>query len=138
MNLKQRTSLSLAKWLALLAIGVQLVLPLSVGLQIAARGRASALTAFNTELCLADHSVASPGADTNDRSGPGNPHNDNPAGGCPLCLALQAMHAFTDTSIAALPAPPISGKSLAVASHDTAAATAPTASYQSRAPPVMA
>jgi len=138
MNLKHRTSLSLAKWLALLAIGVQLVLPLSVGLQIAARGTASALTAFNTELCLADHSVASPDADANDRSGPGNTHNDNPAGGCPLCLALQAMHAFTDASIAPLPAPRISGKSLAVAAHDAPTPVTDVASYQSRAPPVMA
>jgi hypothetical protein len=136
MNLKLRT-LSLAKWFALLAIGVQLVLPLSVGLQINARGAAAALAAFETELCLGDHSGAAPVADAGDRSGPGKSRSDAPAGACPLCLVLQVLHAFTDSPVAALPLPSVSGKTLGLAAHDATTATALTASYRSRAPPTL-
>jgi Protein of unknown function (DUF2946) len=135
MTLKLRT-LSLAKWLALLAIGMQLVLPLSVGLQINTRGAAAMLAAFETELCLADHAGAAPVADTGDRSEPGKSPSDN-AGGCPLCLVLQVLHAFTDSPVAALPLPSVSGKTLGLATHDAATATPLTASYRSRAPPTL-
>lgn len=124
--------------MALLAIGVQLVLPLSVGVQIVRQGGASTLSIFQTALCVVGHAANLAQTDNNSGSKPVDPRNDNPAAGCPLCLALQVMHAFTDAPAAPLPLPSVIAASPTHTTPDIAASITHSSPYNSRAPPVMA
>src|SRR5690242_8893850 len=53
--LKKRASLTFPTWLALLALGVQLVLPLSIGTEIAHHGAAPSWEAAADNLCSVAH-----------------------------------------------------------------------------------
>ncbi|HET9149822.1 MAG TPA: DUF2946 family protein [Alphaproteobacteria bacterium] len=130
-TLKKGASKSLSTWLALLALGVQLALPLSVGIEIAHHGAAPIWEAAAGDLCSVAHSHPAPHREK-DGSGPA------PTGACALCAALNVMHAFTDAPILALPIPGRAESSRPIAVHDDVGAPAPSAVYRSRAPPTVA
>lgn len=139
-TLKKRASLTFPTWLALLALGVQLALPLSIGTEIAHHGAAPAWEAAASDLCSVAHSHAASAnyahpASRRDKDGSGS---QIPAGACALCMALNVMHAFTDAPILALPLPARAESSRPVAAQDDAVAAAPSAVYRSRAPPAVA
>jgi hypothetical protein len=137
--LNKRASLTFPTWLALLALGVQLALPLSVGIEIAHHGAAPIGEAAADNLCSVTHPHATSANDAHpashrEKNGSGS---QIPAGACALCAALNVMHTFTVAPVPAVPSPARTASNRPVAAHDAAVAAAPSAVYRSRAPPLV-
>jgi hypothetical protein len=145
--LLRRARLTFPTWLALLALGVQGLFPLSVGFQIAEHASTPAwkviadaqavgghshhtLAAANGKARSLIHPVSPPASNH-------TPHTD-PAGGCALCFALQTLQAYTQAAVLGVPLPPAVGVDARPASRNASVHAYPPASYRSRAPPLMA
>jgi hypothetical protein len=117
--------------LAFLALAIQILLPFLVAFEITL-ARTPAYAESKSPICSASGSTTSP-AHLIDHTA-----HHGLADGCPICLALAASQAFTAAAPVALPLP-----QAALVLRNQPALTPPlfggiSASYRSRAPPVLA
>jgi len=142
-TLTKRGSLGFPAWLALLALGVQLLLPLSAGVRVADHGGHAAHVAVSAEpgaeghASAADagrHSIIHPAS----RSGTTDRHDTGGIDACALCAALQSLSNCVETQVSMPLVPSIVGGSLLVVAQSTIVHAPRSASYDSRAPPATA
>src|SRR5579883_1443968 len=117
-----------AAWLGLLALAIQAAVPALVAVElVVARNSAEAFA-----LCVfgapQDHHSEAPAP-----SPQGNKHG---IGACPICVALNAGHAFTAPDAASLPAPSSYEIGTTIALPAAPRDAASVAAYRSRAPPI--
>jgi hypothetical protein len=128
---KQRRAVT--AWLGLLALVLQVLVPLLVAGEIAAAAKAGDSSVF--ELCLFGHlhEVTAPhGTGT---SGGADRHT-NAADLCPICIALHASPVFTAPVATALPLPMQQEIGVSLPAQRQPAKLATPAAYRSRAPPI--
>lgn len=125
----------LGVWLAFLALVVQTLLPLLVGVEI---GLINAAEAQPSTLCLAGGEHGGDGNSVNSLAPPVHDqsrHGHSLADGCPLCLALAAGHVFTASDQATFTPPTSSATIVLHAVHAPGRTSFAAASYNPRAPP---
>ena len=125
--------IAVAAWLAIIALGIQALIPslLAAEIQLAgAEGRTSLFT-----LCAFGH--AHPATDHDGDNGSGTSQHDQEIGAaCPICIALLASPPFTAPALIVLPLPAGNAvDGLVAAAHEGRVALT-TAVYRSRAPPI--
>jgi hypothetical protein len=127
-------------WLAIVAMLVQILLPVLAGFEMsgAARARAGAdgLCPLH-EAAASDAPDAAAAAHHRAASGPSDeaPSGNGLAPCCPLCTALHAGQPFVGPADVLLPAPHVRGATDMAAAGEPAVAATYAASYSSRAPP---
>ena len=125
--------IAVAAWLALLALGVQSLIPVLLAAEIEVAVAQPGQSVFT--LCTFGH--LHPSAQSANHKSPTDPADDRGQGTlCPICIALQASPPFTAPVQIALPLP--SGRPIDVLA--ATAASVPervaTLAYRSRAPPL--
>jgi len=110
---------------AFLALAIQVLLPFVVAAEIDLLGNPAYASA---PICSASLHEQQPGQQSDHGLGTT----------CPLCLTLAASHGFTGASSAALPLPQGDGVAVDQIISPWQSATPVAASYNSRAPPVIA
>lgn len=130
---RRRKRIAVAAWLAIVALGIQALIPslLAAEIQLAGtEGRGSLFT-----LCAFGHLHQT--ADHDGDNGSGTPQHDEGIGAaCPICIALLASPPFTAPALIVLPLPagdPVDGL---VAAARQGRLTLTIAAYRSRAPPI--
>ncbi len=126
--LRRLSRAACAAWLGLFALAVQAAIPALVAIEFGIAGNAAEAATLCVFGASQDHPSETPA--------PAPPGGKHGIGACPICIALNAGHAFTAPDAAALPLP---------ASHELGA-TIPlpaalrdavaVAAYRSRAPPL--
>lgn len=120
----------IAAWLGLIALALQVELPLLVAVEISLASRAAANSAF--EICGYGHGPAAAGA-----PGQTSHHQHRDGDGlCPICIALHAGPVFTAPAILALPLPTAPAIAAATAESRSEPRFVALVAYRSRAPPL--
>lgn len=118
-------------WLAVLACGVQVLLPFLVAIEI--RAASLEATHHHAPAAVAASHVHGDSQPFRHKSR----HGTGLAGGCPICLALSVAQAFTAPAPLALPLPQVPRLvRVAVAAAPPPAQDTP-AHYEARAPPTL-
>jgi hypothetical protein len=124
-HLAKRTGARPGVWLALLAAGMQSVLPFLLLLEIA---RASPSFDDSMAFCSAMQMDEAPA--------PGDPvDRHTPPGGCPICQALSSAHVFVAPAAVATAFPPVREPVSRTAQSWRRPVSVAAAPYRSRAPP---
>jgi hypothetical protein len=128
-------------WLGVIAMLLQVLLPVLVGFEMSG---AAAAGGSGAGPCLLMHGAAP--SDQPDAAAPahhhegGAPAEDAPYGKglvpcCALCTALQAAHGFTTPAAIGVPAPRFHGVAAPAGADEPVVVATYSASYSSRAPP---
>jgi len=126
--LKRPKATPLGVWLAFLAAAGQVLLPFLLAFEIAL-AEPPADAAYGAAICSAGHMPA-----PTSPSG-GGTERHAPAGGCPICQALAAGHAFIPPTVVTLAAPTNSTAVRQPSAPRQSLTALASASYRSRAPP---
>ncbi len=117
----------IAAWIGLIALALQVELPLLVAIEISFANRAAANSAF--EICGYGHRAeGAPGTSH-------HPHRDGD-GLCPICIALHAGPVFTAPALVALPLPAAAPIVATVPERRAEPRVVVLSAYRSRAPPL--
>ncbi len=133
MKLRRKRHHRLAAWLGLLALAVQVCLPLLIAAEI----RAATAAAPSLSLALAAVPICHAADEQTSGPGTGQPPDRHDRAGCPICTALAASLAFTAAVAPALPVPQGCAIALRVAASAPALSPRFAAAYRSRAPPPL-
>jgi DUF2946 family protein len=126
-----------AAWLGLLALGIQILIPLVVAAEIGLATSAGAGAGSVFELCVFGH-VHGVAQNDADDSAPGKSHGTTDSGlgaACPICIALHAASPFAAPEAGPLPIPSASGIDVPILAAPIAPLFPLVAAYHSRAPP---
>jgi hypothetical protein len=128
-------------WLGLVAMLLQVLLPVLVGLEMSGAAGAGGNAAGPCLLMHADAPAGAPDAAPPSHHHGGAPAEDAPYGKglvpCCLCQALQAAHGFTPPAVIALPAPRFHGVAALGGADEPVVTATYSAVYSSRAPPLI-
>jgi hypothetical protein len=119
---------AIVAWLGLFALTVQVLIPLILGAEITLAASGSEPDVF--DLCSLHHVDAAPPGGTGKSDRHGGHHL------CPICLALLASPAFTQTAAPSLPPPTAHAAAIERLEKREVPHRLVLLSYRSRAPPI--
>jgi len=125
---------TIAAWLGLIALAIQMALPLVVAAEVSLAAGAGEDSVF--ELCEYGHVHAAAPHDADEPDGKPQHHKGDGDLLCPICIALHAGPVFTAPAALGLPVPTAATIAAAAPEMRTAPRLVAVTAYRSRAPPV--